>query len=136
MAASPLRPRARSAPAPVAAAPAPAPAPPAAPAAADTPEARGKALFSQPLIGSQAGCMTCHKVDTDDKIVGPSLKGIKERAATRVEGKSAEEYLKASILAPNEYVVEGFVQGLMPAGYREALTDDQLNDVVAYLMSI
>ena len=129
-------------PAPAAKAPAkPAPAPkaeekPAEPAAAATPEERGKALFNQPLIGSQAGCMTCHKVDTDDKLVGPSLKGLSERAATRVEGQSADDYIKASILKPNDYVVEGFVQGLMPAGYEGELSEEQLGDLMAYLKTL
>lgn len=124
-----------------AAKPAPKPEPKPEPAAAaGTPAERGKALFNQPLIGSQAGCMTCHKVDTDDKLVGPSLKGIATRAATRVEGKGAEEYITESILKPNEYVVEGFVQGLMPAGYEGELVkdgkDEQLKDLVAYLMTL
>jgi mono/diheme cytochrome c family protein len=39
-------------------------------------------------------------------------------------------------LEPNAYLVEGFGQGLMPAGYGDELSEEQLNDLVAYLLSL
>jgi cytochrome c2 len=79
-------------------------------------------------------------VATDAKRVGPSLKGIVERAKTRIEGKDAETYISESILKPNDHIVEGFVEGLMPTGYEAELVEDgndeQLRDLVAYLMTL
>lgn len=102
--------------------------------------ARGKALFNQPLIGGQAGCMNCHKVKTEGKLVGPSLKGLGALAKTRVEGQDAEAYLIQSILEPNAHIVEGFVEGLMPLGYADELVKDgndtHLKDLVAYLSTL
>ena len=36
----------------------------------------GKALFAQTVIGTQAGCSTCHSLNAGETIVGPSLAGI------------------------------------------------------------
>ena len=84
--------------------------------------------------------MNCHKVKTGGKLVGPSLKGLGALAETRVEGQDAEAYLIQSILEPNAYIVEGFVEGLMPLGYGEELVKDgndtHLKDLVAYLSTL
>ncbi len=84
--------------------------------------------------------MNCHKANSADKLLGPGLKGIGARAKTRVEGQDAEAYLTQSILQPNAYIVEGFVQGLMPMGYEAELIKDgndaHLKDLVAYLSTL
>jgi mono/diheme cytochrome c family protein len=94
----------------------------------------GKAIFSQAAIGSNPGCHTCHSLD-GSQLIGPTLQGIASRAGTRVQGQSASDYIHASILDPNAYVVEGFAQGVMPT-YKDALKDGDLNDLVAYLMTL
>jgi mono/diheme cytochrome c family protein len=97
---------------------------------------RGKDLFAQSVIGTEAGCSTCHSLDADVVIVGPSLAGIGTRAATRVAGTSAEDYIKESIVNPDAYLVEGFPAGTMPQVWGEVLTESQLSDMVAYLESL
>jgi L-cysteine S-thiosulfotransferase len=101
--------------------------------AAGDPKA-GEALFNSATIGSNPGCKTCHTVD-GSKLVGPSLQGIATRAGTRVPGQSAEEYLRTSITDPNAYVVPDFPQGVMPS-FKTVLSDTQLSDIVAYLMTL
>src|SRR5688500_9488886 len=49
---------------------------------------------------SMIPCTTCHTLD-GTTLVGPSFQGIATRAATRVEGQSAEEYLRQSITNPS-----------------------------------
>lgn len=93
--------------------------------------ARGKALFTG--VGS---CFTCHDTSSGVKIVGPSLKGVANRAASREPGKSADDYLHESIQAPNAFVVEGFPPGIMPQNFAQQLTKDQINDLVAYLETL
>jgi mono/diheme cytochrome c family protein len=106
----------------------------AAPAAGANVDA-GKTLFAQTTIGSQPGCITCHSLEAGKTLVGPSLAGIGTAAAGKVSGESAEQFLRNSIVEPNAYVEEGFAQGLMPA-YKDALSEQQVSDLVAYLLSL
>jgi nitric oxide reductase subunit C len=96
----------------------------------------GKELFAQSIIGSQAGCSTCHSLDAGVVIVGPSMAGIGTRAASTVSGLSADDYLRQSILEPNAYLVEGFAAGTMPQVWGDELSDEQLNNLIAYLNTL
>jgi mono/diheme cytochrome c family protein len=98
--------------------------------------AAGESLFNQSLIGTQPGCVTCHSLEPGVTLVGPSLANVGADAGSRVSGQSADEYLRQSILEPNAYVVEGFGQGIMPAGYGNELSEQQLNDLAAFLLSL
>ncbi|CUS02309.2 Cytochrome c class I [Candidatus Promineifilum breve] len=98
--------------------------------------ANGEALFTQPIIGAAPGCITCHSLEPDVVIVGPSQAGLATRAETRVPGKSAEEYIRESIMTPDAYVVEGFTAGLMYQNYATDLTQEQIDDIVAYTLSL
>lgn len=98
--------------------------------------AAGKDLFNQSTIGSQPGCMTCHSLEAGVNLVGPSLAVVGGEAGSRVSGQSAEEYLRLSIVEPGEFIVEGFAAGIMPANYGNELSEQQLNDLVAYLLSL
>lgn len=90
--------------------------------------AEGKRLFSR-------HCASCHAVEPETVIVGPSLAGIAGRAATRVDGLTAEEYIEISILQPGAYLVEGF-DDVMPANLGKRLTGDELDALVAYLLTL
>jgi mono/diheme cytochrome c family protein len=98
--------------------------------------AAGEDLFSQVIIGSQPGCATCHSLNADEVLVGPSMAGIGSRAGTRVSGMSAEDYLRESILHPDNYVVEGFQPGVMVQVWEEELTPEQVDNLVAYLLTL
>lgn len=95
--------------------------------------ANGEALYKQSTIGQNPGCGTCHSLD-GSKLVGPSLQGIATRAGASVQGESAEQYIHTSIVDPNAHVVEGYTQGVMPS-FKDALNAQQLNDLVAFLMT-
>ena len=99
---------------------------------------RGETLFNQSSIGSASasGCMTCHSLEEGVTLVGPSLAGVAARAPERVPELSAEEYLRQSIVEPNAYVVEGFSEGLMYQNYGRELTDQQIADLVAFLLTL
>ena len=97
--------------------------------------AAGEALFVQPLLGNQAGCSSCHSLEPGVTLVGPSMAEMGTAAGTRVSGQSAEEYLRASIVAPNDYVVEGFAENLMPATYGTELTEEEINNLVSFLLA-
>ncbi len=97
---------------------------------------RGRSLFMGTGLGVNAGCRTCHSLDPDVRIVGPSLAGVGRRAETRIEGVEADEYLRQSILDPDAYVVDGFPAGQMFPNYREKLNDQQIEDLVAFLLTL
>ncbi|MBI2867890.1 MAG: cytochrome c oxidase subunit II [Chloroflexi bacterium] len=86
-------------------------------------------------VFSAQGCTACHTTGTA-QLVGPGLGGISTRGATRVPGKSAEEYIRESIVSPNAFTVPGFPPGVMPTGYGDRMTAQGLNDLIAYLMSL
>ena len=69
-------------------------------------------------------------------LVGPSFDGIASRAQTRVPGLSAEEYLRQSIVEPNAYVVDGFPTGQMFNNYAEVLTEEDIDNLVAFLLTL
>ncbi|MFQ5873912.1 MAG: c-type cytochrome, partial [Dehalococcoidia bacterium] len=78
-------------------------------------------------------CNVCHSLDGTVGL-GPSLQGIASKAVTRVSGLSAEEYIRQSILDPAAFLVEGF-SPVMPLDFGDTLTDQQLDDVVAFLLT-
>jgi nitric oxide reductase subunit C len=101
-----------------------------APAITD-PATLGRALFSR----APANCATCHSLEPGVRIIGPSLAGIAERAAQRVPGMSAEAYIRASILRPGEYLVEGY-ENVMAQNLGEILTVDDVNNLIAFLLTL
>lgn len=94
----------------------------------------GADLFAEPSLGGLRGCQTCHTVTDRPSVGGPSLLGVGSSAGERVAGLGAEDYLRQSIVAPGAWFVDGWGEG-MPA-YGEVLDDDQLDALVAYLLSL
>lgn len=99
-------------------------------AVSDDPVVRGKYLFSN----APAICSTCHSLQPDVVIVGPSLAGVANRAGNRVAGLSAEEYIRTSIVHSSDFIVPGF-QDVMQKNFGDVLTSDQINDLIAFLMT-
>jgi len=96
-----------------------------------TPEGRGQVAFSA------AGCTACHTISgISIGTIGPALDGLATRAASRVSGLTAEEYIRQSILEPSTYVVESFPDGRMPQNFGEILTEEQINDLIAFLLTL
>ena len=96
----------------------------------------GAQLFKQATIDNTPGCKTCHSLEPDTVIVGPSLAGIASRAGNTVPGLSDEEYLRQSILEPDAYVVEGYPASVMPNVWVEKLNEEQVNSLVDYLLTL
>ena len=96
----------------------------------------GREIFEGAGISAQAGCQICHSLETDRVLVGPSLAGIGELAATRVPGQSAADYLRTSILDPDAYVVDGYRGGQMLPIYEEQLTVEEIDALVEYLLTL
>lgn len=80
-------------------------------------------------------CGACHSAGADTVIVGPSLAGIAAHGATRVDGLDARAYVYTSIMQPSAYLVPGF-DDLMPKDLAKKLTGEELDSVVAYVLSL
>jgi len=82
------------------------------------PVAAGKEVFDQ--------CSVCHNADSDEKKMGPGLKGLMKKAKMK-NGK-----------APTEANVQGIIKAGgngMPA-YEDMLSKDELANLMAYLKTL
>jgi len=96
----------------------------------------GEILFNTFQASTGFACGTCHSADSEKRLIGPGLLNIKDRAGNRVEGQSVAEYINNSIKNPNEYIVDSFPADLMPTNWSEVYSDNEIFDIVAYLMTL
>jgi mono/diheme cytochrome c family protein len=97
--------------------------------------AKGKQLFNAFHPAAGIACSTCHRVDSEQRLVGPGLLNVGIRAATRGKRQSAVAYLHESIVNPSAYVVEGYAD-IMPKTWGIILTEAQIDDIISYLLTL
>lgn len=112
--------------------------------AGESPMAAGQSLFRT----GPAGCSACHSVVAGVNLAGPSLAGLAAHAETLIgtpaytgQAKTAEEYVRESILEPSAHLVPGAMYSsgglsFMPNNFRSSLTAEQVDQLVAYLMTL
>ena len=102
--------------------------------AGSDPAAVGKDLFDGNDCGS---CHTLADAGTQASI-GPSLDQLAADARRygRQEGQSPEEYVEASITKPDDFVVPKFDEGIMPPDFAEAMSPEEIDALVEYLLSV
>lgn len=90
--------------------------------AADTAAAgdakKGKEVFDQ--------CSACHSAETDEKRMGPALKGLFKREKLRNGQKVTDDSVRA--------IINKGGRG-MP-GYANTLSDEERNDLLTYLHTL
>ena len=108
---------------------------------AEDPIAKGEALFRTVT----PACNACHSIAPGVNLAGPTLAGLATRAEQvmgspdyKGSADSVEAYIRESIAQPSAYLYPGdmFSAGgtsFMPATYAESLTEEQLDQLVAYL---
>lgn len=97
----------------------------------------GQFIFENGLNGAPA-CVNCHSVTAVGKVgfaLGPGLRGIADIAATRIANFNAQLYIEDSIRFPNDYIAPGF-RGIMYTDFAKNYSDQEIADLVAYLMSL
>jgi len=97
--------------------------------------ARGQQLFDTLQPDASVTCSTCHHTDSEEPLVGPGLLNVGERAENRVSNRAAAQYLYDSITNPSAYVVDGY-PNVMPTNWGKVFSDDELDDLIAYLMTL
>lgn len=97
----------------------------------DDPVERGREWYQS------FGCAACHTLDGTTG-VGPSWQGLYGEQVIFEDGTTTtadDEYLRNSIRNPADNIVQGY-QNLMPANIAEAMTDDQVDDVIRFIESL
>jgi cytochrome c2 len=85
------------------------------------------------IIFSTQNCLSCHSLQGAGGVVGPPLDNVGGAAATREQGVTATQYLHHILLHPGDLHLPGY-RPIMP-GVANALSDQQVNDLVIYLLS-
>ena len=110
-------------------------------AAGNDPRALGEHLFRTAV----PVCTACHSLQPGVTLAGPSMAGMAERAAQTLaspeytgSATDVEGYIRESIVAPSAHLVPGAMfsaEGVsfMPTTYTESLTDEQIDQLVAFL---
>lgn len=102
----------------------------------------GKELFN--TFYDQAGfmCATCHRVDSEDRLIGPGQLNLATRAGTAGHqsqpgvSEAAERYIYNSITDPNLFIVADFPANLMPQVYNDIFSEQDIYDIIAYLLTL
>jgi len=96
---------------------------------------------------TQFGCNACHSLDGTAG-VGPSWQGLSGSDRSLASGETVvadEEYLRNSILNPNDQIVEGYAPNVMPANFEEQFAEvegqydgevDIVAEIIAYIQSL
>lgn len=89
------------------------------------------------VVAERAGCFVCHTTDGRPS-TGSTWRGLFGSDVHLVDGRivtADEEYLRRSIVAPLVDVVDGY-RPVMPSGFGDRLTDEEIEAIVAYIRSL
>lgn len=99
---------------------------------------RGEALYSggeRTQASARLGCASCHVGGAQAPATEGTWERVQNERLPALPGYTAEQYLVESIVAPGNYVVEGYNAGVMPGNYGSQLTLQDLADIIAYLQT-
>jgi cytochrome c oxidase subunit 2 len=85
-----------------------------------------------------SGCIGCHTI-TGAKSVGPTWKGLAGSQVKLADGSTVtadDAYLHDSIVDPNKQIAEGFPPNLMPKTYKNSLSEQQIQDLIAFIKTL
>lgn len=95
--------------------------------------ANGAALFEARIDGAPS-CASCHAIDGSPRS-GPSLAGYGAAAGDHVDDQDAVTYTFYSILRPTKHITQGY-SNVMPDDYDDKLSQQQIADLIAYLLTL
>ncbi len=93
-------------------------------------------------------CNACHSTAPGADMAGPTMAGLSARAAAIIASPEyagtatdVEGYILESVIAPSAHIIPGTMYSangtsFMPATYGSSLTEEQLEQLVAYLASL
>ena len=79
---------------------------------------------------ASAGCTGCHRLSDagSTATTGPDLDAA-------LKSKD-EEFIRTSIIDPNDFVEDGYPPNVMPQGYEDQLSPEDLDALVSYLAQV
>jgi hypothetical protein len=83
------------------------------------------------IFSAEYGCASCHLSSIN---LAPDFAQLPKVASTRRPPLQPAAYLYESIIYPAAFEVEGAWRANMPINFDERLTDQQLGDVIAWLL--
>ncbi|RYJ63405.1 c-type cytochrome [Pseudomonas songnenensis] len=107
-----------------------------------------RALGEQVFRSAVPACNACHSIAPGANMAGPTLAGLATRAAEIVaspdykgQASDARGYIRESIVAPSAHIIPGAMYSadgtsFMPTGYDKSLTDEQIDQLTAYLETL
>lgn len=116
-----------------------------------TPEAwpgdpeNGQLLFESLVFGDHnlPGCAICHSLDPNEAELGPPRLGLASRSAETIQqpdytGSATDVvgYFKESLFQPDLHVAGDYAPGQMYTQYEEKITATELNDLIAYMLTL
>jgi mono/diheme cytochrome c family protein len=104
-------------------------------AISDLPASGNAARGEEAFMAAHGGAPSCSSCHTPDSVASPPLTGIGDEAPSRVPGESVREYLFYSIVQPSRFIVESYGD-VMYNKYGEALTPQDIADLIAYLLTL
>lgn len=87
-----------------------------------------------PALAAENACTGCHLLDPDAVASGPTWYNLGNASVGRNSNQSPAHYLYASIAAPNDYIVRGYQEGVMPQNYLDVLSEQDFADLIVYIM--
>ncbi len=101
-------------------------------AAAQTPEGKGQ------LLAQANGCLACHSVTSTATPTAPTWFGLFGSTVTLEDGSTVvadEAFIHESIVDPMAKIVKGY-QPTMPATYGTLLSEEDIANIIAYIMTL
>jgi mono/diheme cytochrome c family protein len=86
-------------------------------------------------VFNSTGCGSCHTLAAagSSGSIGPNL-DEQLVASADAAGESLDAFVHTSIVDPNAVVADGYQPGVMPDTYGDQLSQQQLDDLVAFIV--
>jgi len=89
-------------------------------------------------LATTLGCIGCHSVDGSAG-VGPTWLDLFGSERKLTDGTNLivdEQYLRESIIPPNDQIVDGFSGNIMPQNYQDQLKVEEIDYIIAFIESL
>ena len=100
----------------------------------EKPDEHGKWLYER------MGCKSCHSIEKDKKIVGPSFFGSWGNDVALANGKGTkvfdENYVRASVLNPQEAARSGYESASAMPSYQGRLKENQILALIEFMKTL
>lgn len=82
------------------------------------------------------GCIGCHYIGSRTAAAFNGLYNSERLLTNETIVIADEAYLRESILEPRAKVPDGYARGIHPSDYRVRLNDQQVDSIIAYILSL